>query len=70
MPKDSPAVPAMPPALSLALDRARAEWLAGDPAAWHRYRACLAQATALPKARPDRPRAERRPRRARVRARA
>ncbi len=50
-----------------ALDRARADWLAGDASAWLRYRSCLRQLDASP-ARADRPRLERRPVRPRARA--
>lgn len=66
----APTVMPSPTPLALPIDRARAAWLGGDPVAWVDYRQCLRQAAALAKARPDRPRAERRPARARVRARA
>lgn len=52
-------------ALTLTIDRARADWLAGDADAWVRYRAALRQLEAARTARPDRPRAERRPTRVR-----
>ena len=51
----------MPTPLTLALDRARTDWLAGDADAWIRYRACLAQLQDLAPDRPDRPRELRRP---------
>ena len=54
-------------ALTLTLDRARADWLAGDAGAWARYRSALRQVEALDKTQADRPRAERRPVRTRVR---
>ena len=47
--------------LTLATDRARADWLAGDADAWTRYRTCVLQAEALKNTRPDRPRPSRRP---------
>ena len=47
--------------LTLAIERARADWLAGDPDAWIRYRACIRQIEALKTARTDRPRELRRP---------
>ena len=56
--------------LTLALDRARADWLSGDASAWLRYRSALRQVEALPKARPDRPRSERRTERRPARRRA
>ena len=65
------------PTPSSALDRARADWLAGDASAWQRYRSCLRQLDLTdaraerPRAerpRAERPRAERRPTRPRARA--
>ena len=39
---------APPSLLAHALAQARADWLAGDPAAWRRYAACLAKLASDP----------------------
>lgn len=47
--------------LTLAIEHARADWLAGAPDAWIRYRACLRQVDTPKTPRADRPCQSRRP---------
>ena len=66
--EDEPLSPAdMSTPLTRALTQARADWLAGDAAAWVCYTACVRQLDALRRA-VYRPKTTRRPARPRIRA--